>query len=64
MPIKAPPYAGVICPIHGPEDIDKNEYIRQMNLPNEKWTCPKCRAISEFNDERYEELHPEPEGDE
>lgn len=53
------PYAGIICPNHGAVDIDKNEYIYQMNLVHVKWTCPKCRAISEFNDNRYEELHQE-----
>lgn len=50
-------YAGVICPHHGTVDIDKTEYIRQMNNPNSRWKCPKCGTVSEFNDERYEEIN-------
>ena len=53
------PYAGIICPNHGAVDIDKNEYISQMRNPWARWECPKCGAISEFNDDRYEELHEE-----
>lgn len=53
------PYAGVLCPIHGAVDIDKDEYMRQMSNPNARWACPICRSVSEFDEERYEELNPE-----
>ena len=53
------PYAGIICPNHGAVDIDKDEYISQMRNPWAKWKCPKCGTISEFDDNRYEELHEE-----
>ena len=61
MRVRSLPYAGVICPYHGAVDIDKINYITQMNNPNARWKCPKCGAVSEFNDERFEELNPEPE---
>ena len=51
-----PPYAGVICRNHGHVDIDKQEYIRQMNRPDSRWVCPSCREEAEFDDERFESL--------
>ena len=51
------PYAGVICPHHGEVDIDIEEYTNQMRDAWAKWKCPKCGAISEFNDARYEALN-------
>ena len=53
------PYAGIICPNHGAVDIDKINYMSQMHNPWARWKCPKCGAISEFDDDRYEELHQE-----
>ena len=55
------PYAGVICRQHGEIDIEKDDYVRQMNDPHARWKCPICKQFVEFNDARYEELHPEPE---
>lgn len=63
MRVMSTPYAGVICPFDGPVDIDRINYLVQMSNPDAPWKCPKCGAISEFNDERYEELHPEPTGE-
>ena len=59
MRVSGLPYAGVICPNHGAVDIDRINYIIQMNDPNSRWKCPKCGAISEFDDDRYEELNPQ-----
>ena len=53
------PYAGILCCIHGNVDIDYKNYIDQMARPNSKWVCPKCGAVSEFDDDRYEELNPQ-----
>lgn len=53
------PYAGVICRLHGHIDIDKDDYIKQMNDVNTLWKCPICKAPAEFDDNRYEVLHPE-----
>lgn len=55
------PYAAVDCRLHGTVDIDRDEYIRQMNKPNSLWVCPICGSASMFNDERFEELNPQPE---
>lgn len=57
MRVSGLPYAGVICPIHGAVDIDQINYTMQMRDPWAKWKCPKCGAISAFDDDRYEELH-------
>lgn len=53
------PYAGIQCRNHGDVDIDKNEYLRQMAMPNARWACPKCGCVAEFNDDRFEELNPQ-----
>lgn len=53
------PYAGVICRLHGFIDIDEGNYTQQMRNPNARWKCPICKQDCEFDDNRYEELHPE-----
>lgn len=53
------PYAGIICRQHGHVDIDEANYEHQMAKPNSFWCCPKCGSVAMFDDERYEELHPE-----
>ena len=55
------PYAAVLCPLHGSVDIDEAEYDRQMDRPNSLWVCPKCHNVAQFDDRRFEELHPEEE---
>ena len=55
------PYAAVDCRLHGTVDIDHAEYMRPLSMPNSKWKCPRCGADAQFNDERYEELNPQPE---
>jgi predicted RNA-binding Zn-ribbon protein involved in translation (DUF1610 family) len=52
-------YAGIICPSHGRVDIDYNNYRKQMRDASSKWKCPKCGLISEFDEERYDEIHDE-----
>jgi len=59
MPKVIDPYAGILCELHGPVDISKENYSEQMRQPHSKWKCPICNNISEFDDDRYEELHPE-----
>lgn len=53
----AKPYAGIICPFHGSVDIDFANYSHQMAQPDARWKCPKCGSISDFDDERYEEIN-------
>lgn len=55
------PYAGIQCRLHGDVDIDKKEYMRQMMMPNALWKCPKCGGTAQFDDDRFEELNPQPE---
>ena len=55
-PTKAP-YAGIICPHHGQVDLDMEEYMDQMRAVDSLWKCPCCRSASEFDEERYEEIH-------
>lgn len=54
---RKPPFAGIICPLHNHVDITQEEYERQMDSPDE-WRCPKCGIASEFDEERYDQLHP------
>jgi len=53
------PYAGILCRLHGNVDIDQANYDAQMARPNSLWRCPKCGMDCDFDDERFEELHPE-----
>lgn len=53
------PYAGVICRLHGHIDIEKADYDQQMASPSTRWKCPICKQDVEFDDDRFEELHPE-----
>lgn len=54
-------YAGIICRLHGKVDISKEEYTKQMSDPHSLWRCPLCKQNAEFDDDRFEQLHPEPE---
>ena len=51
------PYAGIICRYHGNVDIDYENYKIQMSNANDRWRCPKCNAVSEFDDARFEEIN-------
>jgi hypothetical protein len=55
------PYAGVICRLHGKVDIEQADYVAQMNDVHSRWRCPICKQFAEFDDDRYEQLHPQPE---
>lgn len=55
------PFAGIICRLHGKVDIDRDEYIAQMTDVHSMWRCPLCKQIADFDDERYEQLHPQSE---
>jgi uncharacterized C2H2 Zn-finger protein len=47
------PYA-VICPTHGQVFLNQAGYFRQMDFPGAKWICPRCGAVSEWDDDNYE----------
>lgn len=50
-------HAGLICPIHNKIDIDYEDYTKQLHQPYSKWKCPKCRMESDFDDDRFDEIH-------
>ena len=54
-----PAFAGIVCNQHGKVDIDYHNYRVQMIDATSRWKCPKCGQVCEFDDDRYEELHPE-----
>lgn len=58
---KPAPHAGILCPLHGAVDLDFAQYIQQMRRAHSRWVCPMCGMTSQFDDERYEELNPEPD---
>jgi rubredoxin len=43
----------VTCPRHGTVHIKQIEYVRQLALPDDRWVCPRCGAISDFDDDIY-----------
>jgi len=49
-------YAAIICPNHGQVDLTYAQYIKQMQAAHLRWQCPKCGLISEFDEDRYEQL--------
>lgn len=51
------PFAGVICREHEEVDISYEEYMYQMSHPDDRWTCPLCRDIVDFDDDRFEEIN-------
>lgn len=41
----------------GEMDLTQDEYVRQINRPNDLWVCPKCKHpghIIEPDDEEFE----------
>jgi len=56
------PYA-VLCRGHGRQFLTDDEYGRQLCRPDDRWTCPRCRSVSNFDDDNYEAaLDASPEG--
>lgn len=55
------PFAGITCRLHGDVDIDRANYDQQMAKPNSLWVCPRCGTAASFDDNRFEELNPQPE---
>ena len=59
-------YYGVICPVHGEVELSIGHYRLEMACPNERWRCPICGGIAEWDDERhdasFEQFVPEEEG--
>lgn len=60
-------YAAVICrgdSVPGQQPcgqvpLSESEYNRQMNRPDSLWACPRCGSTAEFDDDYFEEHHPD-----
>lgn len=48
------PYA-VVCRDHGQRFLTKESYAYQMDRPDNKWICPVCGDVAEWDDANYEE---------
>lgn len=46
------PYA-VECPEHGKVYLSGDNYMRQLQRPDDKWRCPTCDRVSEWDDDNY-----------
>jgi LmbE family N-acetylglucosaminyl deacetylase len=42
---------GVICSTHGPTELTEAQYIEQLERPDDRWTCPICEAVAEWDDD-------------
>lgn len=50
---KRTPYA-VNCFVDGLVYLTQKEYDWQMDQPDDKWKCPICGRVAEWNDANYE----------
>lgn len=44
----------VLCPHCGTVPLTYEEYETQMFQADERWKCPKCTGVAEFDDEAWE----------
>lgn len=56
------PFA-VICPDHGQVFLTEDEYIEQLTNADERWYCPLCFILAEFDDENYSKHFEDPSND-
>lgn len=57
-PVSPVPTAhAIICPKHGQVFLSPQEYIRQLDQPDSRWTCPVCGNDDpvQFDDSNYDE---------
>jgi hypothetical protein len=45
----------VICPIHGKRYLTHDQYTDQMRRADDRWRCPNCNRVSDWDDANYEE---------
>lgn len=43
------------CPIHGGVFLTEDEYVRQLEMPNRRWCCPKCGRLAAWDDANFKE---------
>lgn len=56
---KDPTNYAVICEVHGLQFLKHREYMAQLALPNQKWRCPLCGRVAEWDDDCRETNPPE-----
>jgi len=44
----------VLCPTHGQVFLTDDEYGRQLCRADDRWICPKCGEICNWDDDNYE----------
>ena len=52
--VKATPWA-VLCPTHGRVFLTKLHYDKQLSEVDARWSCPRCGALAEWDDDNYEQ---------
>jgi hypothetical protein len=51
-----PAWARIRCPVHGVQELTREEYNRQMNRFNSPWLCG-CGEACSFDDDYFERRH-------
>lgn len=51
--MKETPWA-VICPAHERVFLTESQYNAQIMRPNDRWTCPICGKVSDWDDDTFE----------
>lgn len=44
----------VICPVHGPMMLTREQYMAQLSAADSLWVCPSCGRAAEWDDDNYE----------
>lgn len=44
----------VICRVHGLQFLSHDQYLEQLDRPDDRWECPVCGAIADWDDECQE----------
>jgi hypothetical protein len=52
--VKATPWA-VLCPTHGQVFLTKLQYDKQISEVDARWSCPRCGALAEWDDDNNEQ---------
>lgn len=47
----------VTCRTHGKQYLTEAQYDQQLSHPDDRWFCPVCGAVSEWDDENYDSWH-------
>jgi hypothetical protein len=48
-----------LAPGCGSVGLTQEQYLAQLSCPDYGWRCPQCGGDADFDDTKFEELHPE-----